>query len=71
MHKKPNSNGRQDEDRQLRGNNTEDIALAQKQEGSWKAGEIVNAACDGLGQPAKQRKRAQGDNQGWQFQPSN
>ena len=71
MDKEPNPDGRQNQYGQLRWNDAEEIALAEKQERRWEARKIVNPACDRLGKPSKERKRPQCDNERRQFQPGN
>ena len=59
MQQHPECRGDDHEDRHLRGNSAQQIALAQKQKTIGEVGEVVDAAGQAFGQAAEQRKRAE------------
>ncbi len=62
---------RDQQDRQLRRNDTPQVALPELQKRRRKAGEVRRGLRDAFGDAAKHRHRSQRDNQGRQSQPRN
>ncbi len=58
-----------DEHHQLRGDKSSDVALAEPQEARWKPGVVLDTTRHPFGDSAKERQRAECDDERWEFEP--